>query len=137
MKKDNRYTQALEQIRPEENFVNDTLNKLSGAGARRNQWRVALPAAAALNLVLIGVLALPPLFGKNSAPVCQPQPTGVQSAYVEQKNTPDAQDEAPAPTAQPLPVPTPGIDGGDRNAFIEMAELEDCEPDICFAQVFL
>ena len=137
MKKDNRYTRALEQIRPEENFENDTLNKLSGAGARRNQWRVALPAAAALTLVLIAVLALPPLFGKNSAPVGQPQPTGVQSAYVEQKNTPDAQDEAPTPTAQPLPVPTPGIDGGDRNAFLEMAELEDCEPDVCYAQVFL
>ena len=56
MKKENRYTQAIEQIAPDENFVNDTVQKLAKSKPRRSFVQYALPALTILVVAFVAVI---------------------------------------------------------------------------------
>ena len=104
MKQDNRYSKAIEQIKPDEGFINDTLNKLNGK-KRKPFIHYAVPAVAMLAVIAIAVSVFPRL-GNSPAAVSgkDSSATNVATVIADSDNIPNRDaDAAPAVYATALP----------------------------------
>ncbi len=123
MKPDNRYSKAIEQIKPDENFVNDTVNKLNGSEHRDSRVKLSkllVPAAAIVTALALAVGVVNfGWFRDKTGDVGKPQPTAM-TAYSEPDKTAGSaendtavaagtvtENERKAGAAMPTPMPTP------------------------------
>ncbi len=117
MKTDNRYSRAIRQISPDENFVSDTVQKLTQDKPRKNYTRYALSAAAALVILVLAVGVFPkmlrtkePAFSQTADPA-EAQPTAQDTAGTQTAANTVTRQTAAEPTSLPAPEPeAPGED---------------------------
>ena len=108
MKQNNKYSRAIEKIRPEEGFVNDTLEKLE-KGNKPGIVRYAAYAAAALAVIVAAALTLPALLNKNAPAKNNPETRQEEMTASKGDISTDRPGSDSAATPRPTSTATPWI----------------------------
>ena len=131
---DNRYARAIEQIVPDQDFVNDTVKKLTRAKSDKASARFMLAGVSALAVVAIvlGItLFSSGLFGGKNGSTASDQGKNQYASAQTKETAQPASDSTTLPTSLPTPNPTmlPAYDLNKAGAAPVMYATESYETE--------